>query len=859
MSTAAPRESPMEEAPAARRLVRGHSPSAPAPPLVRPRVRGKFLFAGDDKLYVRGVTYGAFRPDPAGREYWRPDVIERDFALMAASGLNAVRIPHTMPPRSLLDAASRHGLRVMVGLSAEQHIGYLIDRKKSMSEIETMIRMAARECAGHPALLCYGLGNEIPAPVVRWLGRRPVERYLRRLYGALKAEDPEGLVTYVNYPTTEYLQLPFLDLVCFNVYLEERERLEAYLARLQNVAGDRPLLMSELGLDSLRNGEEAQARALDWQVRTTLAAGCAGAFVFAWTDEWFRGGAEVDDWCFGLTRRDRRPKPALAAVARAFREGPAPLDRAWPSFSVIVCTHNGARTLRDTLAGLQRLEYPDFEVIVVDDGSTDATPAIVEEYGWRRIRTDHRGLAAARNAGAEAATGEIVAYIDDDAYPDPHWLNYLATTFMTTRHAGVGGPNLPPAGDGPIAECIANAPGGPVHVLLSDREAEHIPGCNMAFRAECLRAIGGFDPRFRAAGDDVDVCWRLRDRGWSLGFSAAAVVWHHRRNSVRTYWRQQRGYGHAEALLAAKWPEKYNGLGHVTWAGRLYGKGLAQVGSRRSRVYHGVWGSAPYQFLYQGTPSGLASLTAMPEWHLVILGLGVLSALGAFWPPLLFALPLFALAALAPVLSGVLGAARASFPGPPRRPASRFALRLLTGWLHVIQPLARLIGRLQHGLTPWRWRAAPAAALPIPGRCAVWSELWLDPDERLRRLEASLRAAGAAVRRGQDYDRWDLEVAGGALGTARVLIAAEDHGAGTQLVRFRWWPRFSLGALSLTALFAALSLGAGRAGVWTAGAFLGAVALALALRTLLESARASRIVHRALGAPAARGGRSHGG
>src|SRR5213594_1903412 len=210
----------MDEAPAARRLVRGHSPSAPAPPLVRPRVRGKFLFAGDDKLYVRGVTYGAFRPDPAGREYRRPDVI---------------------------------------------------DRKKSMSEIETMIRMAARECAGHPALLCYGLGNEIPAPVVRWLGRRPVERYLRRLYGALKAEDPEGLVTYVNYPTTEYLQLPFLDLVCFNVYLEERERLEAYLARLQNVAGDRPLLMSELGLDSLRNGEEAQARALDWQVRTTLA------------------------------------------------------------------------------------------------------------------------------------------------------------------------------------------------------------------------------------------------------------------------------------------------------------------------------------------------------------------------------------------------------------------------------------------------------------------------------------------------------------------------------------------------------------------------------------------------------------
>src|SRR5207244_1210027 len=160
----------------------------------------------------------------------------------------------------------------------------------------------------------------IPAPIVRWYGRRRVERFLERLYRAAKAEDPDGLVTYVNNPSTEYLQLPFVDFLCFNVYLESQQSLEAYLARLQNVAGDRPLIMAEIGLDSRRNGEEAQARTLDWQVRTAFAAGCAGAFVFAWTDEWFRGGAEVDDWCFGLTRRDRGPKPALAAVSRACRE-----------------------------------------------------------------------------------------------------------------------------------------------------------------------------------------------------------------------------------------------------------------------------------------------------------------------------------------------------------------------------------------------------------------------------------------------------------------------------------------------------------------------------------------------------------
>src|SRR3989449_9961402 len=233
-----------------------------APLFERPRVGGKFVLAGDEKVYVRGVTYGAFRPDPQGNEYHDLPQIERDFAQMEANGINAVRIPHTMPPRSLLDAAQRHGLRVMVGLSAEQYVGYLIDRKGA-PDIEALIRRKVRSCAGHPALLCYALGNEIPAPIARWLGRRRIQRYLARLYQVIKDEDPGGLVTYVNYPTTEYLELPFLDLVCFNVYLESQEPFDAYVARLQNIAGDRPLVMSELGLDAVRNSEAAQARSLD--------------------------------------------------------------------------------------------------------------------------------------------------------------------------------------------------------------------------------------------------------------------------------------------------------------------------------------------------------------------------------------------------------------------------------------------------------------------------------------------------------------------------------------------------------------------------------------------------------------------
>ena len=222
--------------------------------------------------------------------------------------------------------------------------------------------------------------------MVRWLGRRKVESYLEHLYGVVKSEDPGALVTYVNYPSTEYLELPFLDFTSFNVYLESEERLSAYLARLQNLAGERPLVMSEMGLDSFRNGQRKQAETLDWQIRTTFSSGCAGAFVFAWTDEWYRGGADVDDWEFGLTDRERRPKPALAAVERAFADVPFARSFDWPKASVIVCVHNGASTIRDCCDGLAQLDYPDYEVIVVDDGSTDGTADIVAEYGFRLIR-----------------------------------------------------------------------------------------------------------------------------------------------------------------------------------------------------------------------------------------------------------------------------------------------------------------------------------------------------------------------------------------------------------------------------------------------------------------------------------------
>jgi glycosyltransferase involved in cell wall biosynthesis len=808
-------------------------------------VRGKFLFLGEEKLYVRGVTYGPFRPGQDGTEYPDPARVAQDFEAMVATGINALRT-YSVPPSWFLDAAQRANLRVMVGLPWEQHVTFLDDSRTARA-IEARVREAVRECAGHPAVLCYAVGNEIPAGIVRWLGRRRVEKFVEKLYRVAKAEDPEALVTYVNFPTTEFLELPFLDFFCFNVYLESQDAFEAYLARLQTLAGDRPLLLAEIGLDSRRNGEQAQAASLGWQVHNAFAGGCAGTFVFSWTDEWHRGGCEIEEWDFGLTRRDRSPKPALDIMRQVFAEIPFSTNTNWPRISVIVCTYNGShKWLAECFRHLKKVDYPNYEVIVVDDGSTDRFTDCARDYGFRLIRTPNLGLGNARNTGLSAATGEIVAYIDDDAYPDPDWLKYLATTFLHSDFVGVGGPNLPPCGDGWVAECVANSPGGPIHVMLTDRQAEHIPGCNMAYRKSALLEIGGFDERFRVAGDDVDVCWSLQKRNWKLGFSPAAVVWHHRRNSVQTYLKQQRGYGRAEALLEKKWSEKYNSAGHVSWAGRVYGNGFFTVLPRAGRIYQGIWGTAPFQRLYGPAPGLLSSLVLMPEWFLIVGLLALLTGLGYSWKPLLLAAPLSLFALGAPVAHAIASGMRIRQPRSTRNLLEKVLLIGTTTLLHLLQPLARLFGRVRWGLTPWRWVKAESPSLPRTSSIALWSEVWRSVQDRLEGVESALRQLGVVVRRGGEFNNWDLEIRSGLLGSARLRMVAEEHGQGRQLVRCRVSPKCSGFGLAILSTLIAISVGAGAASAWTACVTVTMMGLLLGLCVLQECEVATAFAIRAI-------------
>jgi GT2 family glycosyltransferase len=835
---------------------------------------GKFLQVGADRFFVKGVTYGTFAPDAQGYQFPPRERVAEDFRLMASLGINTVRT-YTPPRIDLLDEAARHGLRVMVGLPWSQHVAFLDDRGLKQS-IRREIVNHVRLLGGHPAVLMMALGNEIPPGVVRWHGNRRVEHFLCDLYRDAKAAAPETLFTYVNFPPTEFLDLSIFDVCSFNVYLHREPELRAYLARLQHVAGHRPLLLAEAGADSIREGEAGQADITAMHIRAAFAEGACGAIAYAWTDEWWRGGHQIDDWAFGLVDRDRHLKPAAGAVALAFEDPPFPAEAqlSWPRVSVVVCAYNAADTLEDCLSAIDSLTYPDYEVVVVNDGSRDATPDIARTH--KRVRVidvPNAGLSAARNVGLAEATGEIVAYTDADTRPDRDWLTFLVQPFLTSDVVGSGGPNVVPPDDPPIAQCIARAPGGPTHVLLDDRIAEHVPGCNMAFRRDALLAIGGFNPVYLRAGDDVDVCWRLQARGWKIGFAAAALVWHHHRSSVNAYWRQQVGYGEGETWLMAHHPEKFLD-GHMLWHGRIYSP-LPFVRSLwGTRINSGVWGTASFPSIYRADVHPFAFLPHSIRWQIIssllaLAGLAVLSIGTHQWAATL----LLASGAVGLAVTIAKNLAYAFRSDVTTLPDRRVWYRFTVAYLHFIQPLARVRGRIRGILSPPATRLPPAepqtsrgprpsmreaarALLLLAGTVTedrFWSETWTSADRMLSQLTDWLRRS-RAVRSIEIDDGWsddhDLSVFIGRWGWLDIRTLAEDHGGGKTLVRVGTHLRpTTLGVVS------AISLGIGLLVVAYAGLLLKwpAAGAATALSTLVliglmvwRTAQTTAIVRRAI-------------
>lgn len=275
-------------------------------------VDGKFFRSGGRRIGVRAVTYGPF---PGG---W-PEDFSGDFVRIAAAGFNALRL-YEMPDRRMLDAARAHGLRVFGGLRWPQAVDFLKDGR-ILAEARVSLVEALRPLEGHPALAGVFVANEVPADLVRWMGPVNVRRALEGLIALGKEARPDVLWCYGNYPSTEYLEPENADFTAFNVYLEDETAFRKYLRRLHHIAGDRPVMISEFGLDSRRNGTARQAGSLEWGIKAAAEEGVAGMTVYAWSDRWWNAGMEVLDWDFGLIDRQGGAKPALAAATAGFAAG----------------------------------------------------------------------------------------------------------------------------------------------------------------------------------------------------------------------------------------------------------------------------------------------------------------------------------------------------------------------------------------------------------------------------------------------------------------------------------------------------------------------------------------------------------
>lgn len=229
-----------------------------------------------------------------------------------------------------------------------------------------------------------------------------------------------------------------------------------------------------------------------------------------------------------------------------------------PSVSIVVPVYNRAGEIGSCLEALLALHYPAArrEIIVVDDGSTDDTAAVVSRYPVKLLRLpQNRGQSAARNAGVRAAGGEIIAFIDSDCIAAPDWLRQLVPYFQDARVALVGGyvdSFYRESRLDRFEEVQSPLNMGKEMAFGSAAASDfYVPTCNVLIRKAAYLAVGGLDEELRL-GEDVDLCWRLKETGHRLLYVPQGKVRHKHRNRLGEILRRRFEYGTSEGFLFSR-------------------------------------------------------------------------------------------------------------------------------------------------------------------------------------------------------------------------------------------------------------------------------------------------------------------
>jgi glycosyltransferase involved in cell wall biosynthesis len=697
---------------------------------------------------------------------------------------------------SIIAVAAQAGLQVLVEISFDP--AQILSRS-GLRDVITRSMALVADLRGYANLLGYLIDCPILPDQLRQVGFARFRRRIQKVIGALRYEDESRVVALKHNPAIIGLTSEDENLIYAVPPPLSLPELRAFVARLHNIAESRPVVLE------FAEGLCGQ----DELVACAFGLGAAGVVAPVMRPAARSGGLDIRT----LNSQELLPFVTL--------NGSCPPNLAdSPMVSVVICAYNAERTTRPCLESLRKINYPNYEVVIVDDGSRDATAEIAAEFPeFRLIRQPNKGLSVARNVGMQAANGEIIAYTDSDCVVDPDWLSLMVRNMKEGGFDGCGGPNYAPHEDGRTEACVAASPGAPCHVLVGDVQAEHLAGCNMVFHKAALEKIGGFDPQFTAAGDDVDICWRLLDAGFTLGFCPSAFVWHFRRNTVKAYYGQQRGYGNAEAMLYIKYPERFNSLGQIRWQGTIPGLARTIPGGNRLRVR---WTRGnKIQEISAPSLSIMRVLPLTTEWNAAILVALALS-LG-------FGVTL--LPALALLLLGPAWAAYYAARAPLERSHRGFRARLLIAWLAYSGPISRTVARYR---TRRRLRR-PAICYDAPRqrptlcwmrrslRLSYWNDAWITREKLLDSLTALFGRAGTAATPDHGWRDADLRLEPGALSQIEIKTADEEH-SGNRIkslveIRARLTPITRM-ILGLSASSIVIAVTAGYAAIAAASAFL---------------------------------------
>jgi beta-galactosidase/beta-glucuronidase len=309
------------------------------------QIKGKSLLVDGRPFIVRGIHYGPWRPGTGpgkGFPYPSPQNVDEDFRIIRSLNANAILVYN--PPGYVLDIADRYGLKVLYCFD----LNWYLQTDDAAARERAGVLHAVQDNRQKPALLGWVLGNEIPLNAIEQRGASTIENSLSSLYRSVKEVDPDHPITHSNWPVAKDLNLGFFDIVSFNVYPLWPPEVVAmgygrYIEKvLQPIAGNKPLLITEFGANSLEATEDGEGRLLLQSWKDLRKAGACGGMVFEFADEWWKNydnPRRAGNWWdrkaapddekthdldpeeyYGVVDAYRRPKPAFKLVQRMFAE-----------------------------------------------------------------------------------------------------------------------------------------------------------------------------------------------------------------------------------------------------------------------------------------------------------------------------------------------------------------------------------------------------------------------------------------------------------------------------------------------------------------------------------------------------------